>query len=188
MRLPCPRRCFLASLFLLVAVLLAAVVFTACRPQPPLSAEAEAFRQEIRSILKRLQKSLAAPTAHRDLAAIDNILATTAGSVPGICLDCPYRSGVLDGSGILLTTFPKTEIVGMNFSSYSRLRESMQRQRITQRPVYLPDRSKMYFISAPLIHEHRVVGAVVLALTPGDLERKWQLQEETFLALDLNVH
>ena len=172
---------------LLLTLILLALGFNACRPQPPPSPEAEAFRQEVREILKRLQKSLAAPTAQRDIAAIDKILATTAGTTPGICLDCPYRSGVLDGSGILLTTFPKTQSVGMNFSSYTRLRESMERQRITQRPVFLPDRSKMYFITAPLIHERRVVGAVVLGLTAADLERKWHLREEEFLAIDLNT-
>ncbi|MGQ9920774.1 MAG: hypothetical protein ACUVRZ_05530 [Desulfobacca sp.] len=172
---------------LFLPLLLLPMGFCACRPQPPLSAEAETFRQEIRGIIERLQKSLAAPTAERDIAAIDKVLATTASTVPGICLDCPYRSGVLDVSGILLTTFPKTDIVGMNFSSYSRLRESMQRQRITQRPVFLPDRSKMYFISAPLIHKHRVVGAVVLGLTAADLEKKWHLQEKEFLAINLNT-
>ncbi len=173
--------------FLLLPLILLLAGLSPCRPKPPLSPEAEVFRKEVREIVKRLQKSLAAPTAQRDIAAIDDILTTTAQTVPGICLDCPYRSGVLDATGILLTTFPKTEIVGMNFSSYARLTESMQRQRLTQRPIFLPDRSKMYFISAPLFHERRVVGAVVLGLTAADLERKWHLTEEEFLAIDLNT-
>lgn len=184
---PRPQRTSLPLVLLLAALVLAPIIAGGCAPKAPPSPAAEAFKKEIRVIVHKLQKSLAAPTAQRDIAALDQILHTTAGTVPGICLDCPYRSGVVDASGILLTTFPKTEIVGMNFSAYARLQESMQRQRITHRVVYLPDRSKMYFINAPLIHEQRVVGAVVLGLTAADLERKWHLSEAEFLALDLNA-
>jgi C4-dicarboxylate-specific signal transduction histidine kinase len=157
-----------------------------CQPKPPPSPTAEAFRLEVQSILRQLQQSLAAPTAQRDIAAIDQILATTAGSILSICLDCPYRSGVFDQNGVLLTTFPKTKIAGMNFSAYKHFQETIQKQRVTQSLFYLPDRAKMYFINAPLVQGRRVVGVVVLGMTPADLERKWQLSGAEFLALDLN--
>ncbi len=184
---PSIRRNLLTLPRLFLALLLVPFAVGGCAVPPPPSPEAEAFRLEIKGILTKLQQSLAAPTAQRDIAAIDKILATTAGTSPGICLDCPYRSGVLDDSGVLLTTYPKAGIVGMNFSSFGHFSETIQRRRITQRPVYLPDRSKMYFINAPLVHDRQVVGAVVLALTPADLERKWHLSEAEFLALNLNV-
>lgn len=162
------------------------IIAGGCQPKPPPSPTAEAFRLEVQNILRQLQQSLAAPTAQRDIAAIDKILATTAGSNPSICLDCPYRSGVFDQNGVLLTTFPKTKIAGMNFSAYKQFQETIQKQRVTQSLFYLPDRAKMYFINAPLVQGRRVVGVVVLGMTPADLERKWHLSGVEFLALDLN--
>mgnify|MGYP005837990627 FL=1 len=182
-----PRLSVLAKICLFLSLILLPAICSSCRPRSPLSPEAAAFKKDITRVISQLQQPLAAATARRDIAAIDKILQTNAATTPGLCIDCPYRSGVLDAAGILLTTFPKNRIVGMNFSNYTRLIEAMQRQRITQRPLFLPDRSKMYFINAPLVHDRRIVGALVLGLTAADLERKWHLSEEEFLAIDLNT-
>jgi len=171
----------LALLLVLTAGLMA------CQAPPPPTPEAEALRREINLTLQRLRKPLAAALAQRDIPALDAILKEASGSVPGLCLDCPYRLAVLDEAAILLTTYPKHDVVGLNFSSFARLLENMRRQRISQRQVYLPDRSKLYFISAPLVYDRRLVGAVVLSLRPTDLETKWRLTEKEFLAIDFNA-
>lgn len=185
MLLPPARHHYLFMLHLLL-LLVALGILGGCQPKPPPSPEAESFRQEIQNLLRQLQLSLAASTAQRDIAAIDKMLAAKSGSTPNICLDCPYRAGVFDQEGVLLTTFPKIKTKGLNFSSYKKFQETIQKQRITQSLFYLPDRSKMYFINAPLVQGRRVVGVVVLGMTPADLERKWHLSEAEFLALDLN--
>lgn len=159
-----------------------------CSPnKPPLSPEALAFKEEVGSLLHKLQTSLVTPMQHKDIAGVSKVLKNFAKETPEICIDCSYRSGVLNSQGDLIATYPKTEIVGMNFSSYTRLLEAMQRQRITQRPVFLPDGQKTYFISAPLMNNNRVLGAVVLNLSPLDLDKKWQVSEEEFLAIDFNT-
>lgn len=159
-----------------------------CSPTtPPLSPEAVAFKEEVGSLVHQLVASLVEPMRKNDIAAITKVLKQFAKETPGICVDCSYRAGVLNSQGDLLITYPRTEIVGMNFSSYTRLLEAIQKQRITQRPVFLPNGQKTYFISAPIAKGGKVLGAVVLNITPADLAQKWQLSEEEFLAIDFNA-
>jgi C4-dicarboxylate-specific signal transduction histidine kinase len=51
----------------------------------------------------------------------------------------------------------------------------------------LADSAKIYFISAPLLDDGKVAGVVVLALSPQDLDKKWQLNEKQFMNLDFNT-
>ena len=171
----------------LALLLILAAAMLACPSSPPPSPAAAAFRQEILQTLQRLRQPLAAALARRDIPALDAILQQTSKTIPGLCLDCAYRIGVLDEAAILLTTYPKQDVVGLNFSSFDRLLDNMRRQRISQRQVFLPDHSRILLLAAPLVHNRRLVGAVVLGFRPQDLEQKWRLTTKEFLALDFNV-
>ncbi len=171
-----------------ILIVLIACTFTACgSPKPPLSPQAIAFKQEIRGLLTQLQNSLAEPLAQGDKSKLDAVLKAFTKNTADICVDCPYRSAVLDYEGVLQTTFPKNEIVGRNFSSYKFMKAALQKQQIRQSKAFLPDGTNLYYISAPLIYGKKVVGVAVICLTPNDIQQKWRLGEEEFLAIDFNV-
>ncbi len=172
---------------LILSLLLAALALTGCGPAaPPLSPQGQAFKNEVGNMIHRMQQSLANPVAKGDLPAINKVLEGFSVSTAGLCIDCPYKTAVLNHEGILLTTFPNNEVVGRNFSSYRIVSQALSKQRISQSQAYLADGTKIYFISAPLITQNQVVGVAVLALSPADLEKKWHLSEKEFLAIDFN--
>ncbi len=171
----------------LIGIVLAALGVMGCGPkEPPLSPGAQAFKMEVGKIIRQMQQSLAKPVAQGDIPAMDAALNGFSQSTADICIDCPYRSGVLNKDGVLLTTFPKNEYIGRNFSSYKTVSEPLEKQKITQRQIFQADGAKIYYISAPLMEDNKVVGVVVLALTPDDLEKKWHLTDKEFLAIDFN--
>jgi C4-dicarboxylate-specific signal transduction histidine kinase len=173
---------------MIFVLLQSALALVGCGPaEPPLSPQAQTFKKEVRQLVQEMQQSLAGPVANHQNQAIDAVLNSFAGesSNISICVDCSYKSAVLDKDGVLLTTFPKNELIGRNFSSYKFVSDPLQKQVITQKLAFQPNGSKIYFISAPLIYSNKVVGVLVLGLTPGDLE-KWHLTEKEFLAIDFN--
>lgn len=173
-----------------VVILLALMVLgtAGCgAPRQPVSPEAAALKQEILDTLQHLQKSLVDPVAREDIPAIDAVLAGLAKNSVDICVDCPYRSAVLNKDGVVLTTFPKNDFIGRDFSSYRIISEPLSRQRITQRQIYRPDGVKMYSVSAPLLRDNKVAGVVVLTLAPLDITKKWRLTEKEFLAINFNT-
>ena len=170
----------------ILSLLLAALAFAGCGPAaPPLSPQGQAFKKEIGAMIHQMQQSLAGPVAKDDVPEINQVLQGFSQNTAGLCIDCPYRTAVLNKEGILLTTFPNNDVVGRNFSSYKIVSQALNR-RIAQSQAYLADGAKMYFISAPLVAQDQVVGVAVLALSPADLEKKWHLSEKEFLAIDFN--
>ena len=171
-----------------IVLLVAITCLMACgTKKPPLSPESKAFKEEVGGIIRQMQASLAKLVVQGNTAAINTVLESLSHETAGMCIDCPYKTGVLNKDGILLTTFPNNEVVGRNFSSYKIVMEPLQKRRITQGGVFFPDGSKIYFIAAPLLYDKKVVGVVVLALTPADLEKKWHLHEKEFYAIDFNA-
>jgi C4-dicarboxylate-specific signal transduction histidine kinase len=168
-----------------VTLLVLTVIGCGSETTPP-SPEAQALKKDIGGIIHQMQQSLAALVAKKDVAGINAVLANLSQKTAGICIDCPYKIAVLDKEGTLLTTFPNNEVIGRNFSSYKIVSEPIQKKRITQAQAYLANGSKIYFISAPLLDDGKVAGVVVLALTPQDLEKKWQFTEKQFLNLNFN--
>jgi hypothetical protein len=168
---------------------LAALFFPGCGgKEPALTPEAQIFKQEIRRRVQEMRESLTGPTAAGDIIAIDAALQGFAGQTARVvlCVDCPYKSAVLNKSGVLLSTYPKNESVGRNFSSYRIVSDPLKKHIITQSQAFLADGTKMYFISAPLIQNNKAVGVAVMSLSPVDL-KKWHLEEPDFLAMDFNI-
>jgi hypothetical protein len=189
--IPSPGRLKTVSVWrpvLMVIVLITLSVTTGCgSKEPPLSPEARAFKLDIDKTLCQMLQSLAEPTFQGNIPAIDKVLQSFAKTTAGMCVDCPYRLGVLNQKGDLLTTYPKNDIIGLNFSSYKHILTSLKKQKISQAQAFSADGAKMYFIAAPLRKNNQVQGVVVLALSPADLEKKWRLTEKEFLVIDFNT-
>jgi C4-dicarboxylate-specific signal transduction histidine kinase len=172
----------------MIFIVLTALLIGGCSPKkPPLSPEAQVFKKDIGKVLNQMQQSLTEPVIRGDISAIDSVLQGFSKATETICVDCPHRSGVLNKDGVLLTTFPKNEFIGRNFSSYRTVSEPLQKQKITQRQMFQADGSRIYYISAPLVKDNKVAGVVLLALTLKDIDEKWHLNEKEFLAIDFNT-
>ena len=171
--------------FILLTVLILAVMGCGSKP-PPLSPEGLAFKEEVGGIIRQMQQSLKNMVVKGNIVAIDAALKNLSRETAGICIDCPYKTAVLNKEGTLLTTFPNNEVVGRNFFSYKMVSEPLRKQKITQSLAYLASGAKIYFISAPLLDNDKVAGVVVLALTPKDIE-KWHLEEKEFFNLNFNT-
>jgi hypothetical protein len=188
--IPSPERLTTVSVVYRVIMVIALTTFwlTGCGPkEPPLSPEARAFKLEIGTTLSQMQQSLAEPTFQGNIPAMDMVLRSFAKTTADLCVDCPYRLGVLNQKGDLLTTYPKNDMIGLNFSSYKKILEPLQKQRISQALAFSADGSKIYFISAPVRHQNQVPGVVIVALSPADLEKRWGLSEKEFLVIDFNT-
>jgi C4-dicarboxylate-specific signal transduction histidine kinase len=173
---------------LMVLVLTTLWLTIGCGPQEPLlSPETQAFKLDIGSILGKMQQSLAEPTSQGNVQAIDKVLHYFAKTTTGMCVDCPYRLGVLNQKGDLLTTYPKNEIIGLNFSSYKHILTPLQKHKISQAQAFSGNGAKIYFIAAPVQKNNQVQGVIVLVLSPADLEKKWHLTEKEFLSIDFNT-
>jgi C4-dicarboxylate-specific signal transduction histidine kinase len=169
-----------------VTLLVLAVIGCGVETTPP-SPEAQALKKDVGGIIQQMQQALAGLVDRKDIAGIDAVLDNLSQKTTGICINCPYKIAVLNKEGTLLTTFPNNEVVGRNFSLYKIVSDPIQKRRITQAKAYLADGTKIYFISAPLLDDGKVAGVVGLALSPQDLEKKWQLTEKQFLNLDFNT-
>jgi hypothetical protein len=172
----------------IMVVVLTTLWLTGCTPkEPPLSPEARAFKLEIGSILSNMQQSLLEPISQGNIPAIDKVLQSFVKTTAGMCVDCPYRLGVLNQKGDLLTTYPKNDMIGLNFSAYKNFLATLQKQRISQAQAFSADGTKIYFISAPVRKNNQVQGGVILVLSPADLEKKWHLSEKEFWVIDFNT-
>ena len=147
----------------------------------------QALKKDVGGIIQQMQQSLAGLVARKDIAGINAVLDNLSNKTASICIDCPYKIAVLNKEGTLITTFPNNEALRLNFSAYKFVSEPIEKQRIIQEQAYLAYSTKIYFISAPLLDNGKVAGVVVLALTPQDLEKKWQLTEKQFMNLDFNT-
>lgn len=172
----------------MIVCVLAALLMAGCSsPKPPLSPEAQVFKKDISKVLTQMQQALPGPVAKGDIPVIDSVLQGFSETTAHICVDCPYKSAVINKDGVLLTTYPKNEFAGRNFSSYRTVSEPLQKQKIIQRQMFQADGTKVYYISAPLVKGNDVAGVVVMALTPKDISEKWHLNEKEFLAVDFNT-
>jgi hypothetical protein len=169
-----------------VTLLVLAVIGCGLETTPP-SPGGQALKKDVGEIIQQLQQSLAGLVAKRNIPGINAVLDNLSNKTACICIDCPYKIAVLNKEGTLLTTFPNNEFLRLNFSAYKIVSEPIQKQRIIQAQAYLADSTKIYFISAPLLDDGKIAGVVVLALTPQDLDKKWQLNEKQFMNLDFNT-
>ena len=74
-----------------------------------------------------------------------------------------------------------------DFSSYELVKKAISSKRIQQQGLFLPDGSKLYLVCAPLIRKDVLIGLVAIAISSADAEKRWNLTEKEFLALDFNT-
>ncbi len=136
-------------------------------------------------MLQELQQNLAGPVQRQAVAEIEAFLEKFYSRHGKLCRDCPFQSSFFDADGQLLSTYPK-HLVSGNFAAYRLINEPLQRRRIVQGQVFMPSGGTAYVIAVPLFIKGRTVGVVALHFTASEVEKRWGLSTQEFLALDLN--
>jgi hypothetical protein len=153
-----------------------------------LSPGAATFRQEVKSCLDNLAVTLIEPVAKKDQAGIAAALEKVESPAVKLCRLCPFEIGVLNPSGETVAQYPvKGDDKAKNYSNYELVKKAISSKKIQQQGLFLPDGAKLYLICAPLIREDVLIGLVAIAISSADAEKRWNLKEKEFLALDFNT-
>jgi C4-dicarboxylate-specific signal transduction histidine kinase len=146
------------------------------------------FKQELKSCLDNLDTTLMDPVARKDLAGIKAALENVESPAVKLCRLCPFEIGVLDPSGKILAAYPvKGDGKAKDYSSYDLVKKAISSKRIQQQALFLPEGSKLYLVCAPLVRKDELIGLVAIAISSVEAEKRWNLQEKEFLALDFNT-
>jgi hypothetical protein len=166
----------------------AALLFCGCQAKPaPLSSAAATFKHEIKTCLTNLSTALLEPVAKKDVPAINAALERVESPAVKLCRLCPFQVGVLNQSGEALAIYPpKGGNNAKNYSNYGLMTKVIKSKKILQQQFYLQDGSALYLMCAPLVHEGKLIGLVVIAVNSEDATKRWGLTEKEFLALDFN--
>jgi hypothetical protein len=184
------RRSFFGGQACLWQVLLVSTVILVfgCHQEPPLNPQVATFKQEIKSCLDSIAITLMEPVAKKDVAEIKAALEKIESPAVKLCRMCPFEIGVLDPSGKILSSYPvKGDGKAKDYSSYDLVKKAISSKKIQQQGLFLPDGSKLYLVCAPLIRQDQLIGLVAIAISSADAEKRWNLTEKEFLALDFNT-
>jgi hypothetical protein len=171
-----------------VVLLGAVILFFGCHREPPLNPGIATFKQELKSCIDSLSVSLLEPVARKDVAGIAAALQNVESPAVKLCRVCPFEIGVLDPAGKILSAYPvKGDGKAKDFSSYDLVKKAISSKKIQQQALFLPEGSKLYLVCSPLIRKDELIGLVAIAISSADAEKRWNLKEKEFLALDFNT-
>ena len=167
----------------------AVIVLLGCQArEAPLNPGIATFKQELKSCFDNLAVTLMEPVARKDLAGITAALQNVESPAVKLCRLCPFEIAVLNPAGEIMAAYPvKGDGKAKNYSSYDLVKKAISSKKIQQQGLFLPDGSKLYLVCAPLIRQDVLIGLVAIAISSPDAEKRWNLKEKEFLALDFNT-
>ena len=171
-----------------VLLMSAVILLFGCQArEAPLNPGIATFKQELKSCLDGLSVTLVEPVASKNVAGIQATLEKVESPAVKLCRLCPFEIGVLNPSGETLAAYPvKGDGKAKNFSTYDLVKKAISSRKIQQQGLFLSDGSKIYLVCAPLVRKDVLIGLVAIAISSVEAEKRWNLQEKEFLALDFN--
>ena len=164
------------------------LVFGCQAREAPLNPGIATFKQELKSCLDGLAVTLIEPVASKDVTGIQSALEKVESPAVKLCRLCPFEIAVLDPSGKIMAAYPvKGDGKAKDFSSYDLVKKAISSKKIQQQALFLPEGSKLYLVCAPLIRKDVLIGLVAIAISSADAEKRWNLKEKEFLALNFNT-
>jgi hypothetical protein len=167
---------------------LAAILFCGCQSKPaPLSPGVANFKHEIKDCLNKLFEALREPVANKDIPAINAALQKIESPAVKLCRMCPFKIGVLDRHGDGLAMYPPSNGNNLkNYSGYGLVQKAINSKKIQQQRFFLQNGSEIYIICAPLLRNDNLIGLMAIAINSEDANKRWDLTDKAFLALDFN--
>ena len=171
-----------------VLLLGAVILLFGCHQEAPVNPGIATFKQELKSCFDNIAVTLMDPVARKDVAGIQAALEKVESPAVKLCRLCPFEIAVLNPAGEIMAAYPvKGAGKAKNFSSYELVKKAISSKKIQQQGLSLPDGSKLYLVCAPLIRQNELIGLVAIAISSADAEKRWNLTEKEFLALDFNT-
>jgi hypothetical protein len=167
-----------------VMLLLALAVGPGCQEAKPPS-KAEAFSQEVQSVINRIAPPMVGPVARKDKEAVQEALVKAVSVCGEECQGLFYNVFILDQQGVLIAVYPPAEVKHLQFSDYQTVKNAFAKKKPNLTALYQPDGTLTYIIYVPLIHEGQVVGILALGLEGNQVREKRGLSEQEFLSLDI---
>jgi len=173
---------FWASLFLMQ------LVFSGCqsKKEAPLSPAAAAFKREVRQAIGMLADSLVEPVSKANVPLINATLEKAMPDSIKLCRACPFTIAVLNRHGVVLTVYPQRPGYSRHYSDYQLAAKALEKEETWNGRLFLQDGTKLYSICEPLRKAGKVVGALVLTVSDCEVQQRWGISEEEFLALNFN--
>ena len=146
------------------------------------------FKQELKSCFDNIAVTLMEPVANKDAAGIQAALEKVESPAVKLCRLCPFEIAVLNPAGEIMAAYPvKGAGKAKDYSTYELVKKAISSKKIQQQGLFLPDGSKLYLVCAPLIRKDVLIGLVAIAISSVEAEKRWNLQEKEFMALDFNT-
>jgi hypothetical protein len=64
--------------------------------------------------------------------------------------------------------------------------KALKEQKVVNTKLFLQDRTVLYIVGVPLVHDGGILGLLVLVFDASDLKSRLRLTEDDFLKMDLN--
>jgi hypothetical protein len=171
-----------------VLLVSAVILLFGCHREPPVNPGIATFKQELKNCLDSIGITLMEPVARKDIAGVKAALEKVESPAVKLCRLCPFEIAVLDPSGKILSAYPvKGDGKAKDFSSYDLVKKAISSKKIQQQGLFLPDGAKLYLVCAPLVQKDVLIGLVAIAISSADAEKRWNLKEKEFIALDFNT-
>jgi len=145
------------------------------------------FKEEAKTAIKTLTACLMDAVSKRNIsdiqAGMDKIISDAdKGGKP-----IRFGIGILDRNAVIVAG---RYVIGIfreeDFSKYDFVKKAFKKKKIVQDRLYFQDHSELLIICVPLVHQKKIIGAVILGFSPTQVKKDYDLNTEQFLALDFN--
>lgn len=145
------------------------------------------FKEEAKTAIKTLTARLMDAVSKKNIsdiqAGMDKIISDADKEGKPI----RFGIGILDKNAVAVAG---RYVVGIfreeDFSKYDFVKKAFKKKKIVQDRLYFQDQSELLVICVPLVHQKKIIGAIVLGFNPTQVKRDYGLNTEEFLALDFN--
>jgi hypothetical protein len=183
-----PKIIFRFTVITVIALCVMILSIIGCKPEkPPGSDPAAAFKKEVQDMSWKLAPQLIESVSKKDAKAVHAILEKTCNDSlrEGKGLACGIT--VLDETGVTLTSLlPRAASTRVNYSRYKTVMQTLKTHKTAHSRLFLQDGSTIYAIGIPLIRDGRVIGLLGLNYNSREMNRKYGMTDQDFLALDFN--
>jgi len=153
--------------------------------EPPLSPAAATFKRDLKGSLAELAQRLGEPVKSGDVQAIQQVLQAHTPESLKMCRLCPFAVAVLDLDGATMAVYPPQEH-SKNYSQYQVVAKALREGRTGQAKLFLPDGAQLYVICTPLLEGERNHGVLVFMARAVEVQARYGISDEEFLAVDFN--
>jgi len=163
------------------------LIFCGCRAkEPPLTPAAASFKKAVQEEIARLAPALLEPVAQKNTAQINVTLQTIFSDPKNEGPLWPYKIVVTDKNGVSLGKYPVEKGYSMDFSNYSVVQKCLKDCKTSYGRLFSAKGAKFYIICSPILKGEEVKGILALGLDGAEVDKKWGISEQDFLALEFD--